>query len=177
MLFNGIGDLTEDFIEQAHQYGIQDHLRSRNSKLNEKRAFLHVNWEQVHNHPAVQIKLKEVAQSSIRRKRKKDDNGIVQTTEVNQRVEKKNQLQEEKKFIRLDALQLMSTHDGPFLKSGLQRNIDDIRLSTIHITTVCRSFIARRKVQRIKRASIMLSTIYITTICRTFIAIRRQFRE
>jgi hypothetical protein len=59
LLFNGIGDLAEDFIEQAHQYGIQDHLRSRNSKLNEKRAFLHVNWEQVHNHPAVQIKLKD----------------------------------------------------------------------------------------------------------------------
>jgi hypothetical protein len=45
LLFNGNGDLTEDFIEQAHQYGIQDNLRSRHSKLNETCATLYVNWE------------------------------------------------------------------------------------------------------------------------------------
>ncbi len=38
----------------------------------------------------------------------------------------KYQLHEEKKSRRLDTLQVMSTNDGTFLKSGLQHNIDDI---------------------------------------------------
>jgi hypothetical protein len=56
---------------EAHQYGIQDHLRSRHSKLNETHTTLHVNWEEVHNHPAVQLELQEVAQSLIQQKHKR----------------------------------------------------------------------------------------------------------
>jgi hypothetical protein len=40
---------------------------------------LHINWEKVHNHPASEL---------ISTTTKEDDNSMVHTTEINQRIEK-----------------------------------------------------------------------------------------
>jgi hypothetical protein len=45
LCFGGIGDLGEDFIEQAHQDGIKDSKRTKNAKDWATAAQWHSNWE------------------------------------------------------------------------------------------------------------------------------------
>mmetsp|Transcript_6358 Transcript_6358/g.6861 ORF Transcript_6358/g.6861 Transcript_6358/m.6861 type:complete len:136 (+) Transcript_6358:278-685(+) len=71
--YNGTGDFTEDFVEQAHQYGVKEESRTRS--LNRFKAFIsHSRWEFTSNQAGVQQAKEEVfAQSSRKRKRGSDD--------------------------------------------------------------------------------------------------------
>jgi hypothetical protein len=74
--FNGIGDFTEDFVEQAHQYGVKEELRTRS--LNRGKAFKsHSRWEFTSNQLGVQRAKEEVMKlSSRKRKRGTEDKKI-----------------------------------------------------------------------------------------------------
>ena len=65
---NGIGDYTEDFVEQAHQGGVQDEYRTKG--LSRWKAFnLHCNWERMRLKVGV-IEAKERVKESNTQKRK-----------------------------------------------------------------------------------------------------------
>jgi hypothetical protein len=68
-ILNGIGDLTEDFVEQSHQTGIRHNQRSRSMKDNCKSAKWHVRWEEKETNLAVVEKINEVQGRSTRKKR------------------------------------------------------------------------------------------------------------
>jgi hypothetical protein len=59
-IHNGIGDLTEDFMEQSHRTGIRHNQRSQSMKDNSKSAKWHVRWEEKETNPAVVEKINEV---------------------------------------------------------------------------------------------------------------------
>jgi hypothetical protein len=52
-ILSGIGDLTENFVEQSHQIGIRHNQRSRSMRDNSKSAKWHVGWEEKETNPAV----------------------------------------------------------------------------------------------------------------------------
>ena len=67
--FNGIGDFLEDFVEQSHQDGVRDELRTRN--LKRSRAFIsHSHWEWKRNQLSI-IKAKEKINLKIRQRKKR----------------------------------------------------------------------------------------------------------
>ena len=74
--YNEIGDFTEDFVEQAHQYGVKEELRTRS--LNRRKAFhSHSRWEFISNQVGVQRAKEEVMKlSSRKRKRGTEDKKI-----------------------------------------------------------------------------------------------------
>ncbi len=53
LLFKGIGDLGEDFVEQSHQDGIKDHRRLKNPASHIISAEWQSKWEHVRKHPKV----------------------------------------------------------------------------------------------------------------------------
>jgi len=74
----GIGDLSEDFVEQSHQDGIKKEARSRKVCNCDEAAILHCKWE--HKKSAAVIdKAKEATGKSVRKKRVSNQDG---TTEV-----------------------------------------------------------------------------------------------
>ena len=73
--FNGIVDLTVDFVEQAHQYGVKEESRTR--ILNRRKAFnSHSRWEFTSNQPGVQRAKKVMKLSGKKRNRGTDDKKI-----------------------------------------------------------------------------------------------------
>jgi hypothetical protein len=57
-IHNGIGDLTEDFVEQSHQTGIRHNQRSRSMKDNSTSAKWHVRREEKETNPVIVEKIK-----------------------------------------------------------------------------------------------------------------------
>jgi hypothetical protein len=43
--YRGIGDFAEDFIEQAHQFGMKDEKRTANMRDRVRTAISHSKWE------------------------------------------------------------------------------------------------------------------------------------
>jgi len=66
-LFKGIGCFIEDFIEQAHQFGMKEEKRTANMRDRKKAANSHSAWEHASHHAEVIAVKKE---SSARSKRK-----------------------------------------------------------------------------------------------------------
>ena len=66
--YNGIGDFCEDFIEQAHQYGVQEELRTRNLIRN-KAYKSHSKWEFASNQVGVQKAKDEIKKLSSRKRK------------------------------------------------------------------------------------------------------------
>ena len=73
-LYNGIGDFLEDFVEQSHQDGIRDELRTRN--LERSKAYVsHSRWEWKNNTVKIQEAKNEVKIKTSRKRKR----GVVQT--------------------------------------------------------------------------------------------------
>ena len=126
--FGGIGDLGEDFIEQAHQDGIKDSRRTKNAKDWAMAAQWHSNWEHRRKNPLVLMKSEKVRLESVRGKYTKDDNAKAQfIPTTNTREEKKKHTDESKRNIRMEALEATTTNDGVYLKSGRKRSRDEVK--------------------------------------------------
>jgi hypothetical protein len=68
-----IGDYTEDFVEQAHQGGVQDEYRTKG--LSRWRAFnSHCNWEKMRLKVGVIEAKERVKQSSTRKRKSRSEN-------------------------------------------------------------------------------------------------------
>jgi hypothetical protein len=72
--FEGIGEFTEDFVEQAHQDGIRDGRRIRTYKDKNDAATVLSNWEFKRKLPAIQMKISKVNEASKRMKTCTDHN-------------------------------------------------------------------------------------------------------
>jgi hypothetical protein len=168
-IFSGIGDLTEDFIEQSHQTGIRHHKRSGNMKDHNKVAKWHVGWEEKENNPAVIQKMKEVKMKSSRVKRRISEGGECSLVEISKREEKKNRIDEEKRNVRMGAFATTKESQETYCKSGNERNKDDfikkMYKARDRITALCRGRIVRKIRIIMKKASYV-----ITTQCRVKLA-------
>ena len=51
--YDGIGDFIEDFIEQAHQFGMLDEIRTANMRDRKKSSFNHSRNETISNNGEV----------------------------------------------------------------------------------------------------------------------------
>ncbi len=65
----GIREFTEDFVEQAHQFGFRDNGRTRGLKDHAAKARSHSNWEHRALNPAVHVKHQEVKNATSRNKK------------------------------------------------------------------------------------------------------------
>jgi hypothetical protein len=63
--WKGIGDLGEDWVEQAHQDGIKDEGGTRAIKDRKAAAHLHCRWEHKRKLPPVTLRSDEVRQQSV----------------------------------------------------------------------------------------------------------------
>ena len=122
--FNGIGDLGEDWVEQAHQDGIRDEGRSRSIKDRGAAAILHCNWEQKRKLPQVIAQSDQVQQKCTRTKKARIDSGEVAVMVVSKRNEKLQSTRTSKLTTRMAAFASISssTKEG-FITTGRQRNI------------------------------------------------------
>jgi hypothetical protein len=67
--YNGIGDFCEDFVEQAHQIGVRDELRTSN--LTRSKAFRsHLKWEWMSNQVSVQQAKGEMKKITTRKRKR-----------------------------------------------------------------------------------------------------------
>ena len=64
--FNGIGCFIEDFMEQAHQFGMLDESRTSNMRDRERAANSHCTWEEIGQNHKVINKRQEVSTRSRR---------------------------------------------------------------------------------------------------------------
>jgi len=115
---NGIGDLGEDFMEQAHQDGIRDEGRSRSIKDCGAAAFLDCIWEQKRNLLQVLSKSEEVQQKSIRTKKARSDSGEPAVVVVSKRNEKLQLVQVAKLNARTAAFVSISSSNEVFITTG-----------------------------------------------------------
>ncbi len=63
--WKGIGNLGEDWVEQAHHDGIKDEGRTRAIKDHKAAAHLHCRWEHKRKLPPVTLRSDEVRQQSV----------------------------------------------------------------------------------------------------------------
>lgn len=67
--WNGIGCFMEDFVEQAHQFGIQEESRTRGMWDRARAAYVHSVWEYTLNRSEVQV-VKQEMKTRNKRKQK-----------------------------------------------------------------------------------------------------------
>ncbi len=79
--WKGIGCFIEDFIEQAHQFGSKDELRTMNMADKVIAAHSHAAWEQMAMNCGVQNAKKEVQQRT-KRKRKATSTNVFSAGEL-----------------------------------------------------------------------------------------------
>ena len=61
----GIGCFIEDFIEQAHKFGMIDEKRIANMRYREKAAHNHLKNESISNNGEVKLKIEQVRRYSF----------------------------------------------------------------------------------------------------------------
>ena len=82
--YKGIGDFAEDFVEQSHQFGVKDELRTRSMSRN--RAFMsHVSWEYMSQNSAVLI-AKDKMNNAIKKRKRKRRVELEQSKEERDRI-------------------------------------------------------------------------------------------
>ncbi len=126
--YEGIGEFTEDFVEQVHQDGIHDGRRIRTYKDKNDAATVLSNWEFKWKLPAIQMKISKVNESSKRMKTYTDHNTVNKiSVPISQREEKEKALKQGKKDARIMALHATTNVEVPYLLSGRQRNVIEKR--------------------------------------------------
>jgi hypothetical protein len=120
----GIGEFTEDFVEQAHQFGFRDEVRTRGLKDHTAKARSHSNWEHRALNPAVQQKHKEVA-SVTSRKRKRGANGM---TASDERKETKKSIKNDSRIAALASTVAYVNNNELSNFTGEKRNFNDYKI-------------------------------------------------
>ena len=69
--YNGIGCFIEDFIEQAHQFGMLDEKRTANMRDRTKASFSSSKNETISNNGEVKLKIEQVRMQTRRKKIKR----------------------------------------------------------------------------------------------------------
>ena len=69
--YNGIGCFIEDFIEQAHQFGMLDEKRKANMRDRIKPSFNHSKNGSISNNGEVKLKIEQVRMQTRRRQNKR----------------------------------------------------------------------------------------------------------
>ena len=87
--FNGIGCFIEDFIEQAHQFGMLDESRTSNMRDRERAANCHCAWEEIGQNHKVINKRQEV---STRSRRNLKRNRLGERKQIDQNVKKEKKI-------------------------------------------------------------------------------------
>ncbi len=72
---NGIGNFAEDYIEQGHQFGMQEERQTNGLHGRGKAANSHSKWETMRLHPLVENITSETIEGTKRRCLLVDDNG------------------------------------------------------------------------------------------------------
>ena len=109
--YNGIGDYCEDFVEQSHQDGVKEELRTHG--LKRTKAFLsHSKWEWSRNQISV-IKAKHHIKSATGRKRKRG---------VEERIAERKLSRIEKRNLSLERVE-----------SGTYSEIQDYRMKRVEV--------------------------------------------
>ena len=120
----GIGEFTEDFVEQAHQFGFRDEGRTRGLKDHAAKARSHSNWEHRALNPAVQLKHQEVTNITSR-KRKRGENGM---TAAEERKETKKTLKNDSRITALTATVNYVNNSELSNFTGEERNFNDYKI-------------------------------------------------
>ncbi len=123
MQFKGIGDLSEDFVEQAHQDGIRDNRRTNSLKDRAVVAAIHSKWEHKRKLPSVLMKSEAVGRRSVRTRRTLNDDGITINMPISEKDEKKKALSEQKEILRTIAMESIRSTVGSFFQTGRQKNL------------------------------------------------------
>jgi hypothetical protein len=93
-IWHGIGDFFEDFIEQAHQFGMKDEQRTLNMRDRVKAANSHSKWEWAESmSEQVRIAKKEMKKTATRKRKVPDGLSLAERN----RVEKKQRRQEKRR--------------------------------------------------------------------------------
>jgi hypothetical protein len=120
----GIGEFTEDFVEQAHQFGFRDEGRTRGLKDHAAKARSHSNWEHRALNPAVQQKHQEVA-SVTSRKRNRGANGMTASEE---RKETKKSIKNDSRIAALASTVAYVNNNELSNFTGEKRNFNDYKI-------------------------------------------------
>jgi len=120
----GIGEFTEDFVEQAHQFGFRDEGRTRGLKDHAAKARSHSNWEHRALNPSVQLKHQEVTNITSR-KRKRGENGM---TAAEERKETKKTLKNDSRIAALTATVNYVNNNELSNFTGEERNFNDYKI-------------------------------------------------
>ena len=97
-MYKGVGDFVEDFIEQSHQFGVKQEMRTRN--LSRNKAFKsHSRWEWMANRIVVQ---KAKAEMKSRSTRKRKSEGISRSI---QNKNEKKVSRDTKRLLALEAVE------------------------------------------------------------------------
>ncbi len=169
-ILSGIGDLTEDFVEQSHQTGIRHNQRSRSMKDNSKSAKWHVGWEEKETNPAVVEKINEVQGRSTRKKRTISAGGEISEVDISRKEEKKTRINNEKRNVRMTALTTTMECEGVYCRSGRQRNKDDFLImmskARVRITALYRGRKVRKFSIKLKKSTIIITKVFRGKIAR-----------
>lgn len=149
--WKGIGDLGEDWVEQAHQDGIKDEGRTRAIKNRNAAANLHCRWEHKRKLPPVTLKSEQVRQQAIRMKCITTDMGENSAIAVSKKGEKQQVVFEQKMAARSEAFATTTSSNGVFLTTGRKRNIED------YIRHICHARILINRQIRIMLAKVRSS--------------------
>jgi hypothetical protein len=92
-MWRGIGDCFEDFIKQAHQFGVKDEKRTSNMRDRVKAANSHSRWEWAETmSEQVKIAKTEIEKKTTRKRKAPDGPSLAERN----RIEKKQQRQEKR---------------------------------------------------------------------------------
>jgi hypothetical protein len=112
--YQGIGDLMEDFVEQAHQDGILDDRRTRSIKDKTVVAAIHSHWEHKQKIPTVTMISEEVTRCSVRTRCSTAEDGEAIVIPISQKDEKGRIEGEQKDTVRAMALETIRGNLRPF---------------------------------------------------------------
>jgi hypothetical protein len=123
--YQWIGDLMEDFVEQAHQDGIHDDRRTRSIKDKTIVAAIHSNWEHKRKLPSETMISEEVTRRSVQTQHSTAEDGEAIVVPISQKDEKRRIEGEKKDTVRAIALETIRGNIGPFFPTGHQQNLMD----------------------------------------------------
>jgi hypothetical protein len=113
-LFKGLGDYSEDFVEQAHQVGIREEARTFAMKDRNRIAEIHCRNEHKRSLPSVKNIQAAVAEKSSRKRKQPQ----VMNAKQRQKVERVTK--------RIETINKVETENETY-KNGRRQNMDKIR--------------------------------------------------
>ena len=118
--FKGIGCFIEDFIEQAHQFGMKDEARTRNMRDRARAAISHSKWEWASHNVKVLAAKKEICNKTSR-KRKGRDHSLAETAAA-----EKKKARLEKRKASLESVSLIPNPIETHITRSMLEHLDNV---------------------------------------------------